>query len=248
MRHVGIVVCGLILLLGEVGALADPQCAVVTAAQANKVSSILSRGSSFLWYCQPCGDRTPGDWRVLDELAVIGSGNGGRQIKINGLATDLAYVYYRTAMGTAHNLGHEVGCPVQGVSEVLTFRPTVAKARYTLTIRIQIASTNNGSDWDPDGSPPDPVLTLALFQGEQTVANLSCPRQADTYVATCVVTVDADDQSAIAGTVRDHDAFNDDDVGVIATSLEQAVKNPGRAVPMRSIVGQIRAATVTLAP
>ena len=38
-------------------------------------------------------------------------------------------------------------------------------------------------------------------------------------------------QSAIAGSIRDHDPINDDDVGTIATSLEQAVKNPRRSVP-----------------
>ena len=133
----------------------------------------------FLWYCQPCGEKRPSNWGTLDELAVVGSGNSARQIKINDRVTDLAYVYYRTAMGTARNLGIAVGCAARGVSETLTFPPTLAKARYTLTIRIQIAPKDaNGNEWDEsDNSPPDPVFTLSLYQGEQEVAKLPCPSQ-----------------------------------------------------------------------
>lgn len=226
---------------------ADGQCKNVSSDMANKASSIMRRGAQFVVYCQPCGDKSAGAWRTVDEIAVVGGGSSPRQIKINGAVTDLAYVYYQTSLGTASNLGNDVGCAARGVSQTLSFRPTIAKARYTLTIRIQIAATDNGGDWDAvDGSPPDPVFALQLYQSGQPVSKVACASQKDTFVATCVVTLDADDQTAIGGQLRDRDAVEDDDIGAIATPLGPAIKALNRAVAMRGVEGQIGSATVTL--
>ncbi len=100
--------------------LAD-QCAWIEKDTAMHAEAILKEQSSFLSYCELCGDKDPTEINI-DSVSVRqpeGS-NEYYEVLINDENHDLAYTYVKQG-DEYHNLAMLVGCEVSGVSEILTY-------------------------------------------------------------------------------------------------------------------------------
>lgn len=231
---------------------AEPaRCATLDADRATEVARLLPRGSRVLYYCQPCGDQQPGPWEIVDEVAIVGSGTDARYVRINGKPVTLGWTYYLAADGTARDVALQVGCPAEGVSQVLTLAaPSFPTRRYKLGLTIEVMSSkDDGRAWDPGGGLPDPVIRGGLFQGGQMVKALTCVQQ-DTLTSTCLdaTVIEANEDTVLSLAVADKDALEDDDIGTVAASLREAIERPGKPITLRGVKGQIKSATLWLTP
>lgn len=130
--------CG--MALACLAATAD-QAAIVSAEQAESALSLLTPGREIRHYCAPCGDE---HWRpeiaaVVETERVEGDGEQV-QVKVNGEAVDLAYLYVRQS-GAWGNVARMVAAEVSGVPEQLDLQAMEPARGFTPThFRGKIAS------------------------------------------------------------------------------------------------------------
>jgi hypothetical protein len=125
------------------------QCAWNEEAHATKAASILAKHPKVLEYCEPCGDKAPGEPFVADTVAVTTPERGYKELSINGKEIDLAYVYVQVSSTQYKNLAKLAGCPASGVS------PSLKIADETPT-GVLITSNN-----PPEPPPPPPPIVVA---------------------------------------------------------------------------------------
>jgi hypothetical protein len=106
------------LLLTTQMARAD-QCAWNDATHAAKAEAILAKHPKVIAYCEPCGDKAPGDPVIAREVSVATPQGDYREVSINGQAVDLAYTFVQVSATKYKNLAKMVGCPASGVSSSL---------------------------------------------------------------------------------------------------------------------------------
>jgi len=246
----------IMLLLGS--AMAQPrygpntiQCTTVTPDQANKAAKLLFQGAKVLWFCPHCGDKSPSLWSRIETLSVTGSGDTQRHIQINGRAQaiDLAYLFYLSTDGAAHNVAQAVGCATRGVPASVV-GPMTPLRRYRLDLSIEVMQTKaNGARWEMDGTAPDPRVRGGLYRGGKQVQSLACGHQ-ETFRLSClngtVVTVNA--ETTIVLVVEDKDPIDNDPIGGITTAFERFMLQPSRWVKPGSVTGQIKSAALALTP
>lgn len=246
-RVIPVAVFSSLLLLSNRIAQAD-QCQQVSTEQANKAATLLPASAKFLVYCPPCGDKALSSWQTVGEVAVVGSGTAPREVRINGNAVDLAYVFYAATDGKAHNLALAAGCNAIGVPAALDLQQPQAPAkRYKLALTVEIMTSKaNGKRWDPAGDAPDPVVKATMFQSNKKVRDLTC-RQKETYTSTCLTgtVIEANDATIINAGLEDEDGISNDDIGWVHMPMSDAIGNLGKAVTLKT-GGQIKSATLTL--
>lgn len=106
------------LLLSAQSARAD-QCAWNDEAHAAKAEAILAKHPKVIAYCEPCGDKAPGEPVIAREVSVATPQDAYREVSINGQAVDLAYTFVQVSSTKYKNLAKMVGCPASGVSSSL---------------------------------------------------------------------------------------------------------------------------------
>jgi hypothetical protein len=95
------------------------QCEVVTPAAADAAVKLLKKGVKFVEFCEPCGDKQPGEPQTVDTVEVKPWQDPPDQtVLVNGKEQDLAYVFIHKALGDSHylNLAVLAKCPAQDVS------------------------------------------------------------------------------------------------------------------------------------
>lgn len=227
------------------------QCAELTADQASRAANLLTRDSKVLWYCPQCGDKTTSAWSRIDTLSVVGSGDTKRRIQINGspAAIDLAYLFYLSRDGAAHNAARSVGCPTRDVPASVV-GPMSPLRKYTLDLVIDVAATKaNGWEWDAGKREPDPLVRGGLYRGGKQVQALRCGSQS-TFRLSCLngTQVTANAETVLWVVIQDTDSLDNDDIGEVAGRLESAIGQAGRFVKPVSVAGQIKAAWLKLTP
>jgi hypothetical protein len=249
-----VVVIGLMIAMCELRVSAD-QCSVVTKEQASRVADLLLTGSKVLHFCQPCGEREPGSWEAVKEVAIVGSGaSAGRQVRLNGRVVDLAYVYYLATDGTARDLALAIGCRAEGVSESLTFKtpaapPPAGMRRYKLTLTAELLSSKaDGRAWDAAGGLPDPLVRAVIVLDGKEIRELTCSQQ-DALTSSCLsgTIIEVNEDCGIALSIQDKDVADNDDVGTASMMLKLAIRQ-GRPVTMRDVHGQLKSVTMALVP
>jgi hypothetical protein len=106
------------MLLSTQIARAD-QCAWNEAAHATKAEAILAKHPKVIAYCEPCGDKAPGEPAIARDVTVATPQGDYREVSINGQAVDLAYTFVQVSSTKYKNLAKMVGCPASGVSSSL---------------------------------------------------------------------------------------------------------------------------------
>jgi hypothetical protein len=106
------------LLISTQTARAD-QCAWNEAAHATKAEAILAKHPKVIAYCEPCGDKAPGEPVIARDVSVTTPQGDYREVSINGQAVDLAYTFVQVSGTKYKNLAKMVGCPASGVSSSL---------------------------------------------------------------------------------------------------------------------------------
>jgi hypothetical protein len=106
------------LLLSTQNARAD-QCAWNDEAHAAKAEAILAKHPKVIAYCEPCGDKAPGEPFIARDVTVATPQDAYREVSINGQPVDLAYTFVQVSSTKYKNLAKMVGCPASGVSSSL---------------------------------------------------------------------------------------------------------------------------------
>ena len=70
-------------------------------------------------YCEPCGDKAPGEPHRIDHLAKQRDTDGYFAVTLDKREVDLAYEYVQTAPSKYENVAALAGCPTSGVSPSL---------------------------------------------------------------------------------------------------------------------------------
>ena len=120
------------------------QCAWITDAQAAKAAAILAKHPKVIAFCEPCGDKAPGEPAVASSADVTTPEAGYREVTINGSPVDLAYTYVQTSPTRYANLAKLAKCPATGVSPFLTVKDETPSGQLI---------TGNQSAWPPDPPP-----------------------------------------------------------------------------------------------
>lgn len=113
-----VILLSVILAISAVAAYAD-QAAYITKEQAEKAAVFLTGKMQIRHYCAPCDDK---DDRVEDIKTVVAAPAGYQdywEVKVNGEAIDLAYVYFQTEEGKWKNLAKELDIKVHDVPKYL---------------------------------------------------------------------------------------------------------------------------------
>lgn len=97
------------------------QCQWNDRAHAQKAQALLAQHPKVLSYCEPCGDKAPGEPFDVESVRVITPPQTSyREVLINGDAVDLAYTYVQVSPTEYKNLAKLAGCPASGVTATLS--------------------------------------------------------------------------------------------------------------------------------
>lgn len=95
------------------------QCEWVAPAVAQKARALLEKHPKTIAFCEPCGDKAPGEPAVAQAVDVRVPEQGLEEVYINGSGVDLAYTYVKADDGHYRNLALLAGCPASDVSPTL---------------------------------------------------------------------------------------------------------------------------------
>lgn len=95
------------------------QCAWIDADVAAKARAIVERAPKVIDFCEPCGDQAPGEPHAVRSTEVTAADGDFKELRVNGTAVDLAYVFVQTDATHYRNLAALAGCPATGVSPSL---------------------------------------------------------------------------------------------------------------------------------
>jgi hypothetical protein len=95
------------------------QCQWIDATVAEQARSIVKKFPTFVEYCEPCGDPAPGVPQHATSVALAVPEPAYRELRLDGKAVDLAYVFVKTDATRYRNLAALAGCPATGVSPSL---------------------------------------------------------------------------------------------------------------------------------
>ena len=95
------------------------QCELVDDKVATEAIAHLHAGVKVVEYCEPCGDKAPGEPHVIDHIAKTTS-EGYYAVTLDKREVDLAYEYVQIAPSHYENVARLAGCATSGVSASLT--------------------------------------------------------------------------------------------------------------------------------
>jgi hypothetical protein len=96
------------------------QCEVVNTDLAKWAQKVVTVGSSFIRWCEPCNEAPSPPFAVKKIEARRWTGDKSSwTVWINGASIDLAYLFVQTGPATYANVGLLVGCGATGVSSFI---------------------------------------------------------------------------------------------------------------------------------
>ena len=100
------------------------QCAYISKKLAIAAVSQLSLEDDIYLYCEPCEDKSPKPVKITSLAAKTTGYKNYWQVEVNQKGIDLAYTFIEIDANNDNNqwlnLAIAVGCPVEGVSPVLS--------------------------------------------------------------------------------------------------------------------------------
>jgi hypothetical protein len=109
-----------VLVTGVATSAHADQCQLVDSGTAVRALQLLHDHPNVVTYCEPCGDRAPGDVTNAAWVATERDRSGSYQVVIDRREVDLAYTFVQTGPDRFDNLAQLAGCPASGVSNTLT--------------------------------------------------------------------------------------------------------------------------------
>jgi hypothetical protein len=168
-------------LLGPLFAAATPahadQCAKNPRSVADQAAALINKGATVVEFCEPCGDAAPGKPYTVHSVAVRDG-----EVLINGVGTDLAYLFLQTGPDELVNVGMRAGCGPSDVSEAIRGgKPTgPTRARTSTPSASSTSSASSSSPGVRPSYPPPPRATAAdelagTWSVRLTTRYSSCP-------------------------------------------------------------------------
>lgn len=101
------------------GAARADQCQLVDDAVAVRAEKALAGHPEVVAFCEPCGDRAPGEPVTVEHVATSRDTTGDYVVVVDKREVDLAYLYVQTSPAHYENVAALAGCPTSGVSPSL---------------------------------------------------------------------------------------------------------------------------------
>jgi hypothetical protein len=122
------------------------QCQLIDDEVANRALAALKGHPKVIQFCEPCGDKAPGEPVVADRVAKTRGTSADYEITIDRREVDLAYTYVQTGPTRYENVAALAGCPASGVSPSLrvddsTPSAVMIQADSTPVTHVQLAVT-----------------------------------------------------------------------------------------------------------
>jgi hypothetical protein len=95
------------------------QCELVPDQIATRAIAVMAGHPNVISYCEPCGDKAPGEPHRIDHLAKQRGLDGSYSVTLDKREVDLAYTYVQTAPSKYENVAALTECPTSGVSPSL---------------------------------------------------------------------------------------------------------------------------------
>jgi hypothetical protein len=95
------------------------QCELVSDQVATRALDVLHGHPNVIEYCEPCGDKAPGEPHRIDHLAKQRDTDGYYAVTLDKREVDLAYEYVQTAPSRYENVAALSDCATSGVSPSL---------------------------------------------------------------------------------------------------------------------------------
>jgi len=141
-----------------VGAARADQCAWIDGATAARAKAALAQHPKVVSFCEPCGEKAPGEPARAGAVEVRAMEEGYSQVFVDGHGLDLAYTYVQISPQQYANLAELAGCPASDVSPSLAVDPATSTG---VVIRASNEEIDQGVPDDPPAPPPVAVATPA---------------------------------------------------------------------------------------
>ena len=101
------------------------QCAVLDRPVAERAIAQLKHGMRVAEFCEPCGEKTPKRPFAIQSVRLTkwDGDEASVELRVNGKAQDLAYLFLEISPGLFHNVAKLAGCPATSVSEEIEIAP-----------------------------------------------------------------------------------------------------------------------------
>ncbi len=123
------------------------QCAWNEDAHATKAKTILAKHPKVIEFCEPCGEKAPGEPYIASTVTIDSPAAGYKEVSINGKPIDLAYTFVQVSSTKYKNLAKLAGCPASGVSASLKIADETPDS---------VLITSNQTQEPPPPPPPEP--------------------------------------------------------------------------------------------
>jgi hypothetical protein len=142
------------------------QCQLIDDEVANRALAALKGHPKVIQFCEPCGDKAPGEPIVADRVAKTRGTTADYEITIDRREVDLAYTYVQTGPSRFENVAALSGCPTSGVSPSLrvddsTPSAVMIQADPTPVTHVQLPAS------EPAPQPPE-VTYIVQVKTEPT--------------------------------------------------------------------------------
>jgi hypothetical protein len=127
------------------------QCQLVDDEVATRALAALKGNPKVIQFCEPCGDKAPGEPVVANRVAKQRDVSGDYEVTIDRREVDLAYTYVQTGLERYENVAALAGCPASGVSPSLHVAAASTGELITADatpVHVQLAPT------EPPPTPP----------------------------------------------------------------------------------------------
>ena len=137
------------------------QCELVSDEVATHALAVMHGHPNVIEYCEPCGDKAPGEPHQIDHLAKQRDTDGYFAVTLDKREVDLAYEYVQTAPSKYENVAALAGCPTSGVSPTLEVSDASDKGVLILPSETPVAQA---------APPPAPAPTVTYVLQEDHVS------------------------------------------------------------------------------
>jgi hypothetical protein len=129
------------------------QCELISDQIATRALAVMQAHPNVVEYCEPCGDRAPGEPHRIDHLAKQRDTDGYYAVTLDKREVDLAYAYVQTAPSKYENVAALAGCPTSGVSPTLDVTDASDRGVLIVPSETPVAQV---------AAPPPPAPTTTI--------------------------------------------------------------------------------------
>jgi len=129
------------------------QCELISDQVATRALAVMQAHPNVVEYCEPCGDRAPGEPHRIDHLAKQRDTDGYYAVTLDKREVDLAYAYVQTAPSKYENVAALAGCPTSGVSPTLDVTDASDRGVLIVPSETPVAQV---------AAPPPPAPTTTI--------------------------------------------------------------------------------------